>query len=73
MQTGITGTDTTVQVMQKSGAKMEKLDQGRNGHLARSLIIPRCIAVYVGKQVIISKMYHFGNFSYLLHYLGTNW
>ena len=59
MQTGVTGTDLTVQVMQKSGARMEKLDQGKNGHLVKSLIILSSIVAYVGRQVIVSKMYRF--------------
>ena len=47
MHTGVTDKDLTVQVMQKSGARMEKLDQGRNGHLVKDLIILSSIAAYV--------------------------
>ena len=66
MQTGVTDMDMAVQVMLNNGVRMEKLYQGWNGHLVNSLIILRCIAVYVGRQVIISKIYRFGNFPLLL-------
>ena len=73
MHTGVTDKDLTVQVMQKSGARMEKLNQGRNGHLVKDLIILSSIAAYVESQVIISKMYCFWTFSPLRHLFETNW
>ena len=57
MQTGITELDITVQVIQKFGARMEKLKQGWSGHLEKSIDILKITAARVGSQVVVSKMY----------------
>ena len=67
MQTGVTDTDRTVRDMQNIGVKMGRRNQERNGHLEKSIISLRSIAVYVGSQVIIDKMYGLEIFSPLLY------
>ena len=52
MQTGVTDTERTVRVMQNIGVKMGRRNQERKGHLEKSIITLRSIAVYVGSQVI---------------------
>ena len=70
VQIGTTETcGTTVKNMQQdSGARMEKLNQGRSGLWDHSIIILSKIAVCAESQKVVSEMSGFGSF-YFLSYL----
>ena len=71
MQTGVTDTERTVRVMQNIFVKMGRRNQERKGHLEKSIITLRSIAVYVGRprgrQVIINEIYGLKILPPLLH------